>query len=311
MPMCPPAAARPVRTVTYNAPATKFHFFGPGRSNRRKNRLATPRYSWHHRPMNDYPCPSAQISQLANPGELTSSGQDLPITAGFAESPFGRCLVAQSPAGICRLSFPDAAEEEREWGALRQAWPQARLRRDDTAAARTAAAIFAEAEAGKANESPSGYKFRFEQTSCSTQLKAVTGCRSLRQAELRCVHLVRELDRSPQNVVPCDRLRQTLPLFAQGTPFQVMVWQALLRIPCGSTLSYGQLAAAIGRPTAVRAVAGAVAKNPIAFLIPCHRVLPTSGGIGGYRWGQACKRAMLTWEKALPTPQPPQSGIQA
>lgn len=86
------------------------------------------------------------------------------------------------------------------------------------------------------------------------------------------------------------------PLLLRGTNFQVQVWRALMQIPEGTTVSYSSLADAIGRPRATRAVASAVARNPISYLIPCHRVLRTSGGMGGYRWGVARKRAMLMRE---------------
>ncbi|TPW21745.1 MAG: ADA regulatory protein [Elusimicrobia bacterium] len=81
-----------------------------------------------------------------------------------------------------------------------------------------------------------------------------------------------------------------------GTPFQLRVWEALLRVPPGRAASYGQVAAAVGRPKAVRAVGTAVGDSPVAFLIPCHRVLRSTGALGGYRWGTARKRAILAWE---------------
>ena len=81
-----------------------------------------------------------------------------------------------------------------------------------------------------------------------------------------------------------------------GTEFQVAVWRALLGIPMGTTVSYRDLAAARGRPTAVRAVGSAVGDNPESYLIPCHRVLRSDGGIGGYAWGIARKSAMLARE---------------
>ncbi|MHC4974199.1 MAG: methylated-DNA--[protein]-cysteine S-methyltransferase [Planctomycetota bacterium] len=92
---------------------------------------------------------------------------------------------------------------------------------------------------------------------------------------------------------------EPLPVLLRGTNLQLRVWEALLRIPEGSVVSYGSLAAALGKPTAARAVAGAVAANPIAYLIPCHRVLRATGAIGGYRWGTARKRAMLGRELAV------------
>ena len=85
-------------------------------------------------------------------------------------------------------------------------------------------------------------------------------------------------------------------LFVKGTNFQIKVWKALLRIPRGAVISYGAVARQIGRPKAVRAVANAVANNPIAFLIPCHRVILKSGAFGGYRWGSTRKKIILAWE---------------
>lgn len=87
-----------------------------------------------------------------------------------------------------------------------------------------------------------------------------------------------------------------LTLAPAGTPFQQEVWRQLLGIPFGTTLTYGQLAEALGSPGSTRAVASAVASNPIAWLIPCHRVLPASGGIGSYRWGRPAKQSLLVWE---------------
>ena len=87
-----------------------------------------------------------------------------------------------------------------------------------------------------------------------------------------------------------------LSLYVRGTNFQVMVWRALLQIPQGHLQSYSSVATAIGKPKALRAVGTAIGANPIAFVIPCHRVIQQSGGIGGYRWGVARKYALQTWE---------------
>lgn len=83
-----------------------------------------------------------------------------------------------------------------------------------------------------------------------------------------------------------------------GAPFQIKVWEALLRIPSGHVTTYSEIAQSIGHPAAVRAVGTAVGRNPISFLIPCHRALRKSGGLGGYHWGLPVKRAMLAWEAA-------------
>ena len=90
----------------------------------------------------------------------------------------------------------------------------------------------------------------------------------------------------------------SLRVLLKGTNFQLKVWEALLRIPEGAVVSYGDLAAAMGQPDAQRAVGTAVGRNPIAYLIPCHRVLRNSGEIGGYRWGTPRKRAILALEAA-------------
>ncbi len=83
-----------------------------------------------------------------------------------------------------------------------------------------------------------------------------------------------------------------------GAPFQIKVWEALLTIPSGRVTTYSRIADAIGAPRAARAVGTAVGRNPVSFLIPCHRVLRKSGGLGGYHWGLPLKRAMLAWESA-------------
>jgi AraC family transcriptional regulator of adaptative response/methylated-DNA-[protein]-cysteine methyltransferase len=85
-------------------------------------------------------------------------------------------------------------------------------------------------------------------------------------------------------------------LFIKGTNFQIKVWKALLRIPRGAVISYGDMAQQLDMPKAARAVASAVANNPIAVLIPCHRVILKSGAFGGYRWIGTRKKAILAWE---------------
>ena len=90
-----------------------------------------------------------------------------------------------------------------------------------------------------------------------------------------------------------------LQLDLRGTAFQQKVWQQLRSIPCGSTMSYSQVATVIGSPTAARAVAGACAANPIAVVIPCHRVIAADGTMGGYRWGIERKRRLLQGEQSV------------
>ncbi|GLR65293.1 MULTISPECIES: methylated-DNA--[protein]-cysteine S-methyltransferase [Marinospirillum] len=94
-------------------------------------------------------------------------------------------------------------------------------------------------------------------------------------------------------------LIKDLPLDLRGTAFQLAVWSALLEIPKGKTLSYAQLAAALGKPKAVRAVGTACGANPIPFLVPCHRVLRSDGSLGGFAFGLTMKQQLLERENAL------------
>ncbi len=95
-----------------------------------------------------------------------------------------------------------------------------------------------------------------------------------------------------------DQTAGSLKLLVRGSRFQVKVWQALLSVPAGAVVSYSELARRVQRPDAVRAVAGAVAANAVAYLIPCHRAIRKTAGLGGYRWGLPRKLAMLSREAA-------------
>ncbi len=179
--------------------------------------------------------------EAATPGEIKAGGAGWEIRAGIAESPFGSCLIAESPRGICHLSFSN------DWKRLQQDWPHAQMVRDDQRAAERAEQIF--------NDAPQS--------------------RSAASSELR--------------------------LFVKGTEFQLKVWRALLEIPPGRLVSYGRMAERIGNPNASRAVGSAVGRNPIGYLIPCHRVIREGGGIGGYAWGTERKRAIQLREVARHT----------
>jgi AraC family transcriptional regulator, regulatory protein of adaptative response / methylated-DNA-[protein]-cysteine methyltransferase len=178
--------------------------------------------------------------EAASPGELKSGGAGWTISSGFANSPFGKCLIAESPRGICHLSFVE--NEKTALAELQKDWPQAKLKRNDSAAARFATEIFAR---------------------------------------------------------PDDSHSQpALRAFVRGTPFQVRVWRALLQVQPGTLTSYGRLASAIAKPAAARAVGAAVGQNPLAYLIPCHRVIRETGVIGDYHWGSIRKRAIIAWESS-------------
>ena len=180
--------------------------------------------------------------EAASPGELKSGGAGWTISAGFTGSPFGKCLVGQSPRGICHLAFVESELGAAEWATLQVNWPQAQLHRDDSVAAQLAGQIFE-----------------------------------------RPVHFPSQ---------------PALRAFVQGTAFQVRVWRALLQVQTGTLVSYGGLAAALHQPNAARAVGTAIGQNPLAYLVPCHRVIRETGIVGGYRWGQVRKRAILAWESS-------------
>ena len=98
---------------------------------------------------------------------------------------------------------------------------------------------------------------------------------------------------------PSAALVQPVPLDMYGTAFQQQVWQLLRSIPAGQTRSYSAVAQALGQPQAVRAVASACGANPVAVLVPCHRVLRSDGGLGGYRWGLQRKQQLLVHEARI------------
>ncbi|MDB5365340.1 MAG: 6-O-methylguanine methyltransferase [Rhodospirillales bacterium] len=175
--------------------------------------------------------------EAVTPGDVRRRGRGLEIKWGVHASPFGRVLLAETPIGVCWLSFGTDETIEAMFGELHATYAQATYRRDDEATAKTAAAIFGP-----------------------------------------------------------DRTRISLDL--HGTNFQIKVWQALLAIPAGNTVSYGELAGRIGNKAASRAVGTAVGSNPISLLIPCHRVIQASGAVHHYRWGTPTKRALLAWERA-------------
>ena len=106
---------------------------------------------------------------------------------------------------------------------------------------------------------------------------------------------VKIIDRIFSGIGPVDR---PLSLHVCGTNFQINVWRALMQIPAGTLSSYSHIAKAVGRPMAARAVGSAIGSNPIAFFIPCHRVLQQSGNVGGYHWGVTRKHLIHAWESA-------------
>ena len=170
------------------------------------------------------------------PAEYKNGGSNLTVRYSFAETPFGRLIVASTDKGICYMAFDK--DDEEALNNLRLRFPNALFTQQQDRMQQNALSIF-------------------------------------------------QNDRS--------RLPE-IKLHLKGTPFQMKVWEALLTIPMGSLSTYGQIAAQAGNPGASRAVGTAIGSNPVAYLIPCHRVIQSTGQIGGYRWGSTRKSAMIGWE---------------
>lgn len=177
--------------------------------------------------------------EAMTPGEYKKKGAGLKITYGFADSPFGICLIAKTLQGICTLKFIRNHTKQHLSKWLKEQWPQADISRNNTEIKQLSKIVF------------------------------------------------------PQDFQP---VRTPLHLYVRGTNFQIKVWEALTRIPFGCAVSYEDLAEHIKAPRANRAVGTAVGKNPIPFLIPCHRVIRKMGVFGKYGEGQARKKAILGWE---------------
>ena len=170
------------------------------------------------------------------PGEYKNKGENLSINFSYAESLFGKILVASTRKGICYMGFSD--EKEQAFSELENRFPKATF--------------------------------------------------------------IQQTDELQQNALQAHTFNwnkiNCIKLHLQGTDFQLKVWEALLKIPMGNLATYGNIAHEIQKPKASRAVGTAIGKNPIAFLIPCHRVIQSTGTFGGYMWGSTRKTAIIGWE---------------
>lgn len=176
--------------------------------------------------------------EAMTPGEFKNGGANLTINFGFADSPFGKIIVASTQKGLCTIHFEE--EKQKALSFLQSRFPNATYQQTTDQFQKDALAIF--------------------------------------QADWH------QLDQ--------------IKLHLAGTPFQLKVWESLLKIPRGALSTYGQVAKEMGHPKSSRAVANAIGKNPVAVLIPCHRVIQSSGKLGGYMWGENKKTAIIGWEAA-------------
>lgn len=172
------------------------------------------------------------------PSEYKLGGANLSINYSFAETPFGKVIIASTAKGICLLQF--CINEAEGLALLQQEFPQAALTSQQDAIQNRALAFFQHPTASPAE----------------------------------------------------------IKLHLKASEFQLKVWSALLHIPAGNLQSYGDVAKQLGNHKASRAVGTAIGHNPVALLIPCHRVIQASGQMGGYRWGTTRKKAIIGWESA-------------
>lgn len=195
-----------------------------------------------------------------NPAQARTKHDRIEVRWGLHPSPFGTCLLGAASGGIAFLSF--ASEPESLPGAGDPP-------RGGLGGPEELRRTWPEARFLLDPETTAGLVQRiFEPTS----------------AELE--------------PTPSGGASRSITLLVRGTNFQIRVWQALLRIPPGRVATYGDLAEAVATPRGARAVGSAVGRNPISWIIPCHRVIRGTGVLGEYRWGSARKKAMLGWEAA-------------
>lgn len=173
-----------------------------------------------------------------SPAAFKKAGKGLTIHYSLHPTPFGTCIVASTPIGICYMSFSDNANQAVQ--ELRAEFKYATIVAGNPPTHEEAVSIFTFLDDG--------------------------------------------------NI-------RSIKLHLKGSPFQLKVWEALLKIPAGNVCSYGQIADVIGQPSASRAVGTAIGQNLVGYLIPCHRVIQASGALGGYRWDLTRKLALLGWEQ--------------
>jgi len=199
--------------------------------------------------------------EAMTPGEYKSGGRGLTIHYGFHSCPFGEALVMATERGLCGLAFADQA-----------AAPDAGFDPAAPAAAKSFSGLVGR-QAALADMTHRWPKARIVEDDAFTAPFAQRIFRpELWQAD------------------------RPLRVFMIGTDFEVRVWETLLKIPLGRATTYSTIAGHIGKPKAARAVGAAVGRNPISFVVPCHRVLGKSGALTGYHWGITRKQAMLGWE---------------
>lgn len=191
-----------------------------------------------------------------SPQQYKSGGQGLQIAYGYHATPFGLCFIATSGKNICTLKFIDEEKSRNEFEQFSIQWRNAAV--------------------------------HHRPDITQDYIKKVFGAHPAPGAGGK--------DAPPGGKDAPPGALSDLRLLVHGTGFQLKVWEALVRIPFGTVASFQQIARYIGRPEATRAVGGAIAANPILYLIPCHRIITKDGAMGDYHYGRVRKMAMIGWE---------------
>ncbi|NKB51916.1 MAG: methylated-DNA--[protein]-cysteine S-methyltransferase [Rhizobiaceae bacterium] len=201
--------------------------------------------------------------EAMSPGVYKAQGEGLEIRYGFHQSPFGEALIMSTDRGLAGLAFADAGGNTSD----------------------------AVGDGRHEGEVGTGSFNRPE--ALDDMRKRWPRATYVEDNAFTAPYARRIFDPS------CWTPDQPLRVVLIGTDFQIRVWEGLLKIPVGKATTYSGLASSLDRPDAARAVGTAVGRNPISFVVPCHRVLGKSGKLTGYHWGLTRKRAMLGWEAGI------------
>ena len=215
------------------------------------------------------------------PSAWRDGGRGVSISRVVVDTALGPLLVAATADGVCRVAFGGRLRSDVASGGGGA--------RASAASAGCASGRLAHESDGPSTDAVAG-RLEDELVARFPHATLDAGDACFRDTVAAVAGLVSEASAA-------RRARAPIPLDVEGTLFQSQVWRVLGGIPAGRTMSYAEVAAALGRPNAHRAVANACAANPVALLIPCHRVVRGSGALGGYRWGIERKRALLEGER--------------
>jgi AraC family transcriptional regulator, regulatory protein of adaptative response / methylated-DNA-[protein]-cysteine methyltransferase len=217
------------------------------------------------------------------PGTHAARGEGLEIAVGVHPTPLGAMVVGLTDRGVCALRFLDVEVTDPEVS-------DGELPDGEATIGEVTNGEVMDAEAGAAARRSIAQDWPRARLVADPPATGVVA-----------KEFVAALARAPGgngDAAGGGATSQPVPVLLRGTNLQLRVWEALLRLPEDRVTSYGELARAAGRPDAVRAVASAVGRNPVGVLVPCHRVLRSTGALGGYRWGEHRKRALLAREAA-------------